>query len=150
MVAGVTPLLVHNCGPVTRDDAIRAHDRAQELQSIRDDFPGANYNGVTAVIGVFNSSTKKVSIRIGISGGAELPPAWTLRGGEEFIQAAGHAEEGIIKNLGKNEHIIFGAATSNFCKEHCLPLVNVRGMTLEGGHGTKKYSPFRYFWLAGD
>ncbi|MFD9409916.1 polymorphic toxin-type HINT domain-containing protein [Streptomyces sp. NPDC059989] len=148
-VAGMS-VLVHNCGAATEDDAIRAHDRAQELQSTRDDFPGAHYKGTTAVIGVFNSATKKVAIRIGISGGADQPAAWTLREGEEFIQAAGHAEESIIKNLGPDEHIIFGAATTNFCFEHCLPLMDVRGMTLKGGHGTIKYSPFRYFWLSGD
>jgi hypothetical protein len=150
VLAGATPVLVHNCGAATEDDAVRAHDRAQELQSTRDDFPGANYKGTTAVIGVYNSDTRSVTIRIGISGGAAQPSAWTLRDGEEFIQGAGHAEESIINNLAANEHIIFGAATTNFCNEHCLPLIDVRGMNIMGGHGTRKYSPFRYFWLSAE
>ncbi len=148
VLAGATPVLVHNCG-TTEDDAWLAHDRAQELQSMRNDYYGAQYNGTTAVIGVLNADTGKISIRIGINGGGAQPSSWSLRPGEEFVQAAGHAEEGILKSLAPNEHAIFGATTINFCNATCFPLMNVRGMTLAGGFGHKSQnSPYRLFWLS--
>ncbi|MEU0915690.1 hypothetical protein [Streptomyces althioticus] len=122
---------------------------AQELQSMRNDYYGAQYNGTTAVIGVLNADTGKISIRIGINGGGAQPSSWSLRPGEEFVQAAGHAEEGILKSLAPNEHAIFGATTINFCNATCFPLMNVRGMTLAGGFGHKSQnSPYRLFWLS--
>ncbi|MEU0581950.1 polymorphic toxin-type HINT domain-containing protein [Streptomyces griseoincarnatus] len=148
VLAGAAAVLVHNCG-ATEDDAWLAHDRAQELQSMRDDYYGAHYNGTTAVIGVLNADTGKISIRIGINGGGAQPSAWSLRPGEEFVQAAGHAEAGILNSLAPNEHAIFGATTINFCNDTCFPLMNVRGMTLAGGFGHKPHnSPFRLFWLS--
>lgn len=98
---------------------------------------------------VFNQDTKQVTIRIGINGEGEMPSSWSLRDGEEFVQAAGHAEEGILNSLAPNEHAIFGATTINFCNATWFPLVNIRGMTLSGGFGHQSHnSAFRLFWLS--
>ncbi|MFD5920411.1 RHS repeat-associated core domain-containing protein [Kitasatospora sp. NPDC058201] len=155
VLAGSTPVLVHNCGPglATEDDAMLALGRAEELQASRNDYFMADVKGTTAVIGVFNSKTKTFSNRIGINGGGAMPSGWKLRPGEEFVQAAGHAEEGIINSLGPNEHAIFGAASRNFCIAICSPALNVRGVTLGGagirGHAAQN-SQFTTFWATGD
>ncbi|MFJ6738124.1 RHS repeat-associated core domain-containing protein [Streptomyces sp. NPDC091279] len=154
VVAGATPVLVHNCGPgvATEDDAMLALNRAEELQASRNDYFMADVKGTTAIIGVFNSQTKTFTTRIGINGGGAMPSGWTLRPGEEFVQAAGHAEEGILNSLGPNEHAVFGAASRNFCVAICSPMLNVRGVTLGGagirGHAAQN-SPFTIFWAAG-
>ncbi|MFJ2631624.1 LamG-like jellyroll fold domain-containing protein [Streptomyces sp. NPDC087422] len=154
VLAGVTPVLVHNCGPgvATEDDAMLALNRAEELQASRNDYFMADVKGTTAVMGVFNSQTKTFTTRIGINGGGAMPSGWTLRPGEEFVQAAGHAEEGILNSLGPNEHAVFGAASRNFCVAICSPMLNVRGVTLGGagirGHAAQN-SPFTIFWATG-
>ncbi|MFE6056407.1 RHS repeat-associated core domain-containing protein [Kitasatospora sp. NPDC056446] len=154
VLAGTTPVLVHNCGPgvATEDDAMLALNRAEELQASRNDYFMADVKGTTAVIGVFNSQTKAFTTRIGINGGGAMPSGWTLRPGEEFVQAAGHAEEGILNSLGPNEHAVFGAASRNFCVAICSPMLNVRGVTLGGagirGHAAQN-SPFTIFWATG-
>ncbi|MFJ4409859.1 hypothetical protein [Streptomyces sp. NPDC088910] len=154
MLAGITPVLVHNCGPgvATEDDAMLALNRAEELQASRNDYFMADVKGTTAVIGVFNSQTKTFTTRIGINGGGAMPSGWTLRPGEEFVQAAGHAEEGILNSLGPNEHAVFGPASRNFCVAICSPVLNVRGVMLGGagirGHAAQN-SPFTIFWATG-
>ncbi|MGK5731848.1 polymorphic toxin-type HINT domain-containing protein [Streptomyces sp. URMC 124] len=154
VLAGAAPVLVHNCGPgvATEDDAMLALGRAEELQASRNDYFMADVKGTTAVIGVFNSKTKAFTTRIGINGGGAMPSGWTLRPGEEFVQAAGHAEEGILKSLGPNEHAVFGAASRNFCVSICSPMLNVRGITVGGagirGHSAQN-SPFTIFWATG-
>ncbi|MGA5700118.1 ricin-type beta-trefoil lectin domain protein [Peterkaempfera bronchialis] len=154
VLAGATPVLVHNCGPgvATEDDAMLALGRAEELQASRNDYFMADVKGTTAVIGVFNSKTKAFTTRIGINGGGAMPSGWTLRPGEEFVQAAGHAEEGILNSLGPNEHAVFGAASRNFCVSICLPMLNTRGITAGGagirGHAAQN-SPFTIFWATG-
>ncbi|MCB5179390.1 polymorphic toxin-type HINT domain-containing protein [Streptomyces antimicrobicus] len=154
VLAGATPVLVHNCGPgvATEDDAMLALGRAEELQASRNDYFMADVKGTTAVIGVFNSKTKAFTTRIGINGGGAMPSGWTLRPGEEFVQAAGHAEEGILNSLGPNEHAVFGAASRNFCVSICLPMLNTRGITVGGagirGHAAQN-SPFTIFWATG-
>ncbi|MCC3770393.1 RHS repeat-associated core domain-containing protein, partial [Streptomyces sp. UNOC14_S4] len=155
VLAGAAPVLVHNCGPgvATEDDAMLALNRAEELQASRNDYFMADTKGTTAVIGVFNSQTKRFINRIGINGGGAMPSGWTLRPGEEFVQAAGHAEEGILNSLGPNEHAVFGAASRNFCVTVCSPMLNVRGVTLGGagirGHAAQN-SPYTIFWATGD
>ncbi|MFE7126576.1 polymorphic toxin-type HINT domain-containing protein [Streptomyces sp. NPDC057617] len=155
VLAGAAPVLVHNCGPAvaTEDDAMLALNRAEELQASRNDYFMADVKGTTAVIGVFNSKTKAFTTRIGINGGGAMPSGWTLRPGEEFVQAAGHAEEGILNSLGPNEHAVFGAASRNFCVAICSPMLNVRGITV-GGEGIRGHapqnSPFTTFWATGD
>ncbi|MFJ2704355.1 LamG-like jellyroll fold domain-containing protein [Streptomyces sp. NPDC087428] len=155
VLAGATPVLVHNCGPgvATEDDAMLALGRADELQASRNDYFMADVKGTTAVIGVFNSKTKAFTTRIGINGGGAMPSGWTLRPGEEFVQAAGHAEQGILSSLGPNEHAVFGAASRNFCVAICSPMLNVRGVTVGGaglrGHAAQN-SPFTTFWATGD
>ncbi|MEU5088957.1 ricin-type beta-trefoil lectin domain protein [Streptomyces sp. NPDC021356] len=150
VLAGVTPVLVHNCGVGTEDDAMLALDRAEELNSTR------GYNSATtAVIGVFNSKTKEYSIRIGINGDAPMPASWTLREGEEFVRGAGHAEEAILNSLAAHEHPVFGAASRNFCVDTCSPMLNdhVFGITL-GGKGFRGHQPqnseYTIFWGSGD
>ncbi|MFE7972808.1 polymorphic toxin-type HINT domain-containing protein [Streptomyces shenzhenensis] len=155
VLAGPAPVLVHNCGPgvATEDDAILALGRAEELQASRNDYFMADVKGTTAVIGVFNSKTKAFTTRIGINGDGAMPSGWTLRPGEEFVQAGGHAEQGILSSLGSNEHAVFGAASRNFCVAICSPLLNVRGVTVAGagirGHAAQN-SPFTIFWATGD
>ncbi|MGW0827849.1 polymorphic toxin-type HINT domain-containing protein [Streptomyces sp. NPDC002845] len=155
VLAGATPVLVHNCGPgvATEDDAMLALGRADELQASRNDYFMADVKGTTAVIGVFNSKTKAFTTRIGINGGGAMPSGWTLRPGEEFVQAAGHAEQGILSSLGPNEHAVFGAASRNFCVAICSPMLNVRGVRVGGagirGHAAQN-SPFTIFWATGD
>ncbi|PJE98252.1 type IV secretion protein Rhs [Streptomyces carminius] len=143
-VLGLSP-----CTPGTEDDARLALARAEELQSLRNDYFMADAKGTTAVIGVFNSETKEYTTRIGINGGGPMPEGWELRPGEEFVQAPGHAEEGILGSLAKNEHAVFGAASRNFCLDRCLPLIDARGIELGGvgirGHKPQN-SPYTLFW----
>ncbi|MFI5548036.1 polymorphic toxin-type HINT domain-containing protein [Streptomyces sp. NPDC051815] len=152
VLAGTAPVLVHNCGVGSEDDAMLALDRAEELNSTR------GYNSATtAVIGVFNSKTKTYSIRIGINGDAPQPASWTLRPGEEFARGGfgTHAEENILKSLAPHEHPVFGAASRNFCVDRCSPMLggHVYGITL-GGRGFRGHqpqnSPYTIFWGTGD
>ncbi|MFD5937270.1 polymorphic toxin-type HINT domain-containing protein, partial [Streptomyces sp. NPDC060333] len=152
VLAGATPVLVHNCGVGSADDAMLALDRAEELNSTR------GYNSATtAVIGVFNSKTKKYSIRIGINGDAPQPASWVLRPGEEFARGGigTHAEENILNSLASHEHPVFGAASRNFCVDRCSPMLgeHVYGLTL-GGRGFRGHqpqnSPYTIFWGTGD
>ncbi len=96
-VLGLAP-----CSPGTEDDARLALNRAEELQSLRNDYFMTDVKGTTAVIGVFNSESKEYVIRIGINGDGPMPSTWQLRPGEEFVQAPGHAEEGIFNSLREN------------------------------------------------
>ncbi len=50
VLAGATPVLVHNCGPAvaTEDDAMLALGRAEELQASRNDYFMADVKGTTA------------------------------------------------------------------------------------------------------
>ncbi|MDI3408437.1 RHS repeat-associated core domain-containing protein [Streptomyces sp. B-S-A6] len=145
---GLTP-----CSPGTPQDARLALDRAEELQSIRNDYFMADRQGTTAVIGVFNSETGAYVNRIGINGSGAMPSSWSLREGEEFVQAPGHAEQGILESLGPNEHAVFGAASRNFCNDTCLPLLDVRGLEV-GGAGIRGHmpqnSPYTLFWATRD
>ncbi|MEU9348609.1 RHS repeat-associated core domain-containing protein [Streptomyces sp. NPDC048278] len=145
----IDPLGLSPCSPGTRDDALLALDRAEELQSVRNDYFMADVKGTTAVIGVFNSETKQFVKRIGINGSGPMPSSWTLKPGEEFVQASGHAEEGILNSLGPNEHAVYGAASRNFCNDICLPQIDVRGIEI-GGEGIRGHmpqnSPYTLFW----
>ncbi|MET9323602.1 polymorphic toxin-type HINT domain-containing protein [Streptomyces sp. NPDC003038] len=152
VLAGAAPVLVHNCGVGSEDDAMLALDRAEELNSTR------GYNSATtAVIGVFNSKTKAYSIRIGINGDAPQPASWILRPGEEFARGGRgtHAEENILNSLASHEHPVFGAASRNFCVDRCSMMLgdHVYGLTL-GGRGFRGHqpqnSPYTIFWGAGD
>ncbi|MEU6320984.1 hypothetical protein [Streptomyces sp. NPDC047009] len=155
MEAGDTPVLVHNCDVATEDDTRLAMDRAEELQSGRNDYWKADKRGTTAVIGVWNSLEKKLTNRIGINGSGAMSENFVLREGQEFVQAAGHAEEGILNNLKEHEHAIFGAASRNFCNETCHPMIldpeNLNVNTVEvGGEGIRGHqpqnSPYTLFW----
>ncbi|QIK08343.1 type IV secretion protein Rhs [Streptomyces sp. ID38640] len=137
------------CTPGTEEDARLALERAEELQSVRNDYFMAEKNGTTAVIGVFNSETKEYAKRIGINGAGDMPSSWTLRPGEEFVQAPGHAEQGILESLGPNEHAVYGGASRNFCRDTCLPMIDGRGVRV-GGAGIRGHmpqnSPYTLFW----
>ncbi|TDC21846.1 hypothetical protein E1265_17010 [Streptomyces sp. 8K308] len=145
---GLTP-----CSPGTVDDAMLALNRAEELQAVRNDYFLADIRGTTAVIGVFNTRTQQYTVRLGINGPGAMPASWTLRPGEEFVQAAGHAEEGIIRSLGPDEIPVFGAASRNFCNDICLELINTRDVQVGGagirGHAEQN-SPYTLFWSIDD
>jgi RHS repeat-associated protein len=145
----VDPIGLSPCSPGTRDDALLALDRAEELQSLRNDYFLADVKGTTSVIGVFNSETRQFVKRIGINGSGPMPSSWTLKPGEEFVQAPGHAEEGILNSLGPNEHAVYGAASRNFCNDICLPKIDVRGIEIGGegirGHASQN-SAYTLFW----
>ncbi|MFC4464983.1 RHS repeat-associated core domain-containing protein [Streptomyces xiangluensis] len=149
----IDPLGLSPCSPGTRDDALLALNRAEELQSLRNDYWMADVRGTTAVIGVFNSETRQFTRRIGINGDGPMPSGWQLGEGEEFVRAPGHAEEGILNSLGPNEHAVYGAASRNFCNDICLPQINVRGIEI-GGQGVRGHmpqnSPYTLFWTRGD
>ncbi|MFI1678090.1 DUF6531 domain-containing protein [Streptomyces sp. NPDC020607] len=149
----IDPLGLTPCSPGTQQDARLALDRAEELQAIRNDYWMADVKGTTSVIGVFNSETKQYSKRIGINGEGPMPSAWKLRDGETFVRASGHAEEGILKSLGPNEHAVYGAASRNFCNDICLPQISARGVEV-GGQGIRGHmsqnSPYTLFWSKGD
>ncbi|MCZ4512346.1 DUF6531 domain-containing protein, partial [Streptomyces sp. ActVer] len=149
----IDPLGLSPCSPGTREDALLALDRAEELQSLRNDYWMADVRGTTSVIGVFNSETRQFVRRIGINGDGPMPAGWQLREGEEFVRAPGHAEDGILNALGPNEHAVYGAASRNFCNDICLPQIDVRGIEI-GGQGIRGHqpqnSPYTLFWTRGD
>jgi large repetitive protein len=79
-----------------------------------------------------------------------MPSGWTLRQGEEFVRAAGHAEEGIISSLGKHDVVEFGGISRNICRDVCYPLLNYPGLVFGGPEfpGRKDKTPWRMFGLA--
>ncbi|MDR7273632.1 RHS repeat-associated protein [Catenuloplanes atrovinosus] len=148
VVAGGQPVLVHNCGP-TETDASLARDRAEELQSGRDDYWNAANHGTTAVIGVFNTKTKQWTNHIAINGDGEMPSGWTLGANEKFVQGRGHAEEAILNNLGPDEVVGFGGTSRNICRDICYPLLNGAGMRFGGAGyfgGRADKTEFSLFW----
>ncbi|MEV7601658.1 polymorphic toxin-type HINT domain-containing protein [Kitasatospora sp. NPDC089797] len=152
VLAGTTPVLVHNeCGPGELD-AIGARGRAEELQGMRNDYPNADQHGTTAVIGVFNTETKTWVNRIAINGPGEMPSTWTLRPGEEFVQGRGHAEETILNGLGPNEIVGFGGTSRNICWDICYGRLDSKGLMFGGAGyrgGNADKSPFSLFWSEG-
>ena len=68
VVAGNTPVLVHNCG--NEDEAVAAQAVAQDLQGLRgsatNDHGNADTHGTPALMGVRNLDTGAVSIRTGL------------------------------------------------------------------------------------
>ncbi|MEU9130709.1 polymorphic toxin-type HINT domain-containing protein [Kitasatospora sp. NPDC048540] len=152
VLAGTTPVLVHNeCGP-SEVDAIGARGRAEELQGKRNDYPNADQHGTTAVIGVFNTETKTWVNRIAINGPGEMPSTWTLRPGEEFVQGRGHAEETILDNLGPNEIVGYGGTSRNICWDICYGRLDSKGLVFGGAGyrgGNADKSPFSLFWSEG-
>ena len=152
VVAGGVPVLVHNeCGP-SEADAIGARGRAEELQGQRNDYPYADQNGTTAVIGVYNTKTQKWVNRIAINGDGEQPSDWQLRTGEEFVQGPGHAEYTIVRNLGPHEVIGFGGTSRNICWDICYSSLDsdsllFGGVGYRGGNSDK--SPYSLFWSRG-
>ncbi|MFI5897483.1 DUF6531 domain-containing protein [Actinoplanes sp. NPDC051513] len=149
VVAGHTTVLVHNCGGPEEIDGKLARDRAEELQSLRNDYPNAANHGTTSVIGVFNKTTGRWTNHVAINGGGAMPSTWTLRAGEKFVQGAGHAEETILANLGPDEIVGFGGTSRNICRDTCYPLLNGNGMRFGGAGyfgGRADKTPFSYFW----
>ncbi|MEY9927757.1 putative nucleic acid-binding Zn-ribbon protein [Catenulispora sp. GP43] len=154
VLAGDTPVLVHNCGDAAlapdETDASLARDRAGQLQDERQAAdPGAS-NGTTAVFGIFNTQTRQWSTRIGFNGTYEAPEDW-LQPGETFApgKAGAHAEENIVNSLGPNEVIGFGGTTRNICWDVCYRLLNTDGTTFGGAgwrRGLSDKSPYTLFW----
>lgn len=146
--AGDAAVLVHNCGP-TEADAQLAQNRAFEINASRNDYPNADVAGTTAVLGVFNTSTRVWSTRVAINGTGQLPPG-TLRPGETFVGGAGHAEETILGALGPDEVVGFGGVNRNICRDTCFPQLNGPGMQFGGTlGGLADKTPFSYFWHEG-
>lgn len=142
------PVLVHNCGP-TEADAQLAQDRAFEINASRNDYPNADVAGTTAVMGIFNTSTRTWSTRVAMNGIGTLP-AGTLRPGETFVSGAGHAEETILGSLAANEVVGFGGVNRNICRAICFPQLNGPDMKFGGTlGGLADKTPFSYFWQEG-
>ncbi|MER8185266.1 polymorphic toxin-type HINT domain-containing protein [Kitasatospora sp. NPDC094015] len=152
VLAGTTPVLVHNeCGP-SELDAIGARGRAEELQGMRTDYPHADQKGTTAVIGVFNTETKTWVNRIAFEGSGGMPSNWILRPGEEFVPGRGHAEETILDNLGPNEIVGYGGTSRNICWDICYGRLDSRNLVFGGAGyrgGNADKSPFTLFWSEG-
>ncbi|MBB5868533.1 hypothetical protein F4553_001912 [Allocatelliglobosispora scoriae] len=159
-------------------DGILAQDRAEELQAIRNDYPNADKNGATVVVGVFNKRTRTSRTLIAINGfGTSAPPSWkgNLREGEEFVpyeQDEGadnffipdpespeglvnpnqnHAEGKIVLKLLPDEVIAFGGVWPNVCRDSCFRLLNGQELAFGGeGHrgGNSDKTPFSRFWVA--
>lgn len=151
MLAGAAPVLVHNCGGYKKE-AEAAYEHAADLQDLRhvatnNAYPIAGSHGTTAVIGVRNMETGRISIRTGINGSKPAPDSWPQWAQDAFVQADGHAEEGIISSLAANEHIVFGAASRNVCFvcEGMMSEDMVLGGGIFPGKGDKTF--FRMFWL---
>jgi hypothetical protein len=136
-----------------RREAEGAYDAVVDLHQLRGLATNEAFDdpvgwGTTAIIGVRNMETGRISIRTGINGAGEAPdsrPQWARNA---FQSAGGHAEEGIITSLAHNEHVVFGAASRNVCWGICHRLMS-EDVTLGGpdfpGRGDK--SPKRMFWL---
>ncbi|MCX5093841.1 hypothetical protein OOK36_34160 [Streptomyces sp. NBC_00365] len=108
----------------------------------------AGDRGTTAVIAVRNTETNVLSIRTGINGGGEAPDSWPQWAKDSFVQAGGHAEEGIINSMAPNEVLEFGGTSRNICEETCYPLMNQRGIIVGGPEfpGAADKTPWRMFW----
>lgn len=152
VVASGVSVLVHNeCGP-SEADAIGARGRAEELQGQRNDYPNADQNGTTAVVGVYNTKTKVWVNRIAINGDGEQPSDWQLRTGEEFVQGPGHAEYTIVSTLGQHEVIGFGGTSRNICWDVCYNHLDSDSLIFGGAGyrgGNPDKSPFSLFWAKG-
>ncbi|MEV4282268.1 polymorphic toxin-type HINT domain-containing protein [Actinoplanes xinjiangensis] len=150
VLADEVPVLVHNCEGPTETDARLARDRAEELQAKRNDYWNAANHGTTAVIGVFNTKTKKWKNYIGINGKAtEMPADWTLRDYEEWVGGVGHAEETILNSLGPYDVVGFGGTSRNICRDRCYPQLNGDGMRFGGVGdiiGRADKTDFSLFW----
>ncbi|GAA0516934.1 hypothetical protein Ade02nite_84890 [Paractinoplanes deccanensis] len=152
VLAGNEPVLVHNCGAPVENDAKLARDRAESLQSLRDDYPNAANHGTTSVIGVYNKTTGQWTHHIAINGDGDMPNGWTLDANEKFIRGRGHAEQTILNNLGDDEIVGFGGTSRNICRDTCYPLLNSNGMRFGGAGyfgGRADKTPFSYFWQEG-
>jgi hypothetical protein len=97
-----------------------ARNRAEELQSQRDDYPNAANHGTTSVIGVFNKTTKTWTNHVSINGDGAMPSGWKLGEGEKFIQGPGRAEETILNNLGPDEVVGFGGLRGTFAATRAI------------------------------
>ncbi|NUS11508.1 MAG: hypothetical protein HOY69_08915, partial [Streptomyces sp.] len=136
-----------------RGEAEKAYDAVVDLHQLRGLATNEAFDdpvgwGTTAIIGVRNLETGRISIRTGINGAGEAPDSWPQWARDAFQQADGHAEEGIITSLAHNEHIVFGAASRNVCWGVCYRLMS-EDIALGGPDfpGKSDKSPKRMFWL---
>jgi hypothetical protein len=145
VLAGATPVLVHNCGG-TEDGARQLMERATQLQS------EAGWSGTTAVVRVRNiADPSRVETWVA-SNKTYMPTGWkknnSLNPGEIFVQLKGHAEESIIEALDGKWDIIEGGTSTGVCWDICTPLLGQQGATIGGPEfkSSKKNSPWRMFW----
>jgi RHS repeat-associated protein len=136
-----------------RHEAEHAYDAVVDLHHLRGTATNEAFDdpvgwGTSAIIGVRNMETGRISIRTGINGAGEAPDSWPKWARDAFQQAEGHAEEGIIRSLAHNEHVVFGAASRNVCWGVCHRIMS-EDMALGGPPfpGKADKSPYRMFWL---
>lgn len=129
------------------EEAAALQGRAQALAELR----GAKM-GTTSVMRVQNRITGDAQTWIAIETDQLTAPArWTgkLLPGEQFIPGAGHAEQTILSNLGKDWYVVSGGTSRNVCLETCQPLLEGHGLQL-GGPEFQPHavwnSDFRMFW----
>jgi RHS repeat-associated protein len=155
VVAGNTPVLVHNCGDdpgaPNETDASLARDRAEQIQAMREQADPKAADGTTAVFGIFNKVTRQWSTRVGFNGEFTMPKEW-LADGESFAPGAigSHAEQNIIDSLSPDEVIGFGGTTRNICWNVCYNMLEGDGVEF-GGVGYRRgwpdKSPYTLFWV---
>ncbi|WTI72489.1 polymorphic toxin-type HINT domain-containing protein [Streptomyces sp. NBC_00728] len=152
VVVGDMSILVHNtCGPGGPGEAALAQESAAALQDLRhsatNDHWMAGDRGTTAVIAVRNSKGQ-LFIRTGINGGGEAPDSWPKWAKDVFVQAIGHAEEGILSKMASGEVLEFGGTSRNICEMQCYPLLSQRGIIVGGPEfpGREDKTPWRMFW----
>ncbi|MFC7266487.1 polymorphic toxin-type HINT domain-containing protein [Streptomyces lutosisoli] len=143
VLAGKTPILVHNTCGGYRAEAEDAQKRAQALDAQRG-WGG----GTTAVIGVRNVDTGVIANRIAINGNRNMPKNWQLGSNEQFVRGSGHAEETIFNSLAHNEEVLYGGTSRNVCQAVCAPFMRPWSLRLDGqvfaGMGDK--AAYRTFW----
>jgi hypothetical protein len=160
VVAGNTPVLVHNygAGGGTACGAYQAMQRATALQK------QVGWSGTTSVVrvrsltGLVDDSGNPLEQTWVANSKKYMPTRWRTNGllnsDETFISGDGHAEETIINNLfnpdtGVQEWgIIEGGTSTGICWANCFPDLAGNGITI-GGPGfrsSQNNSPWRMFW----
>ncbi|MFF0659285.1 hypothetical protein [Micromonospora tulbaghiae] len=99
VIAGDSPVLVHNCGG-TEAGAQKLADRATELQE------QVGYGGTTSVVRVRRIADPRTTEVWVANNKKYMPSGWKkgpnvgLKKGEVFVELEGHAEESILAALG--------------------------------------------------
>src|SRR5262249_30325643 len=130
--------------------AQRLQARATELSIKRGTY--MHENGTVAAIRGRNRLSGEERIFIATEA-PTIPKALndSLRPGEVFVEGVGHAEETIIKNVGREWELVEGGTSRNVCKDPCFPLLDQEGFTLGGRfYPGRLKTKFRMFWKEWD